>query len=56
VAASAEELPAVLDGAEYFYRWWDEGPLRAINNELVMTERDSEGNEVSPTEGAVDGQ
>ncbi len=44
---------------KYFWRWRDEGLLRAINNELVMNElvmeaRELEGREASPSAGVID--
>ncbi|KXF77130.1 transposase, partial [Paramesorhizobium deserti] len=39
---------------KYFYRWRDDGLLRAISNELVMAARERDGKEASPTAGVID--
>lgn len=48
--------PAFSTVQKYFYRWRDEGRLRAINNELVMVAREREGKEASPSAGIIDSQ
>ena len=56
VAAAAEGLSAVLDGAGYFYAWSRSGLLASINHELVMAVRQSVGRDASPTAGVIDSQ
>lgn len=56
MATVAEGLPTFSTVRKYFWRWRDEGLLRAINNELVMAAREAEGREASPSAGVIDSQ
>jgi transposase len=49
-----KDFPPFSTVQKYFYRWRDEGLLRAISNELVMAAREREGREASPTAGVID--
>jgi transposase len=40
----------------YFYRWRDDGTLFRINHALVMTMREAQGREASPSAGIIDSQ
>lgn len=51
-----KDFPPFSTVQKYFYRWRDDGLLRAINNELVMAVREREGREASPTAGVIDSQ
>jgi transposase len=51
-----KDFPPFSTVQKYFWRWRDEGVLRAINNELVMAAREGEGREASPTAGVIDSQ
>src|SRR5690606_13730192 len=51
-----KDFPPFSTVQKYFYRWRDEGRLRAINNELVMAAREREGKEASPSAGVIDSQ
>ena len=51
-----KDFPPFSTVQKYFYRWRDEGRLRAINNELVMAAREREGKEASPSAGIIDSQ
>ena len=51
-----KDFPPFSTVQEYFWRWRDEGLLRAINNELVMAAREREGREASPSAGVIDSQ
>ena len=51
-----KDFPPFSTVQKYFYRWRDEGRLRAINNELVMVAREREGKEASPSAGIIDSQ
>jgi putative transposase len=51
-----KDFPPFSTVQKYFWRWRDEGLLRAINNELVMAAREREGREASPTAGVIDSQ
>lgn len=51
-----KDLPPFSTVQKYFYRWRDEGRLRAINNELVMAAREREGKQASPSAGVIDSQ
>jgi transposase len=51
-----KDFPPFSTVQKYFYRWRDEGLLRAISNELVMAAREREGREASPTAGVIDSQ
>ncbi len=51
-----KDFPPFLTVQKYFWRWRDEGLLRAINNELVMAAREREGREASPSAGVIDSQ
>ena len=51
-----KDFPPFSTVQKYFWRWRDEGVLRAINNELVMAAREREGREASPSAGVIDSQ
>jgi putative transposase len=51
-----KDFPPFSTVQKYFYRWRDNGLLRAINNELVMAARERQGREASPTAGVIDSQ
>jgi transposase len=51
-----KDFPPFSTVQKYFYRWRDDGLLRAINNELVMAAREREGREASPSAGVIDSQ
>jgi transposase len=51
-----KDFPPFSTVQKYFWRWRDEGLLRAINNELVMAAREREGREASPSAGVIDSQ
>ena len=51
-----KDFPPFSTVQKYFYRWRDEGRLRAINNELVMAAREREGKENSTRAGVIDSQ
>lgn len=51
-----KDFPPFSTVQKYFWRWRDEGLLRAINNELVMAVRQREGREASPSAGVIDSQ
>lgn len=51
-----KDFPPFSTVQKYFYRWRDEGRLRAISNELVMAAREREGKEASPSAGVIDSQ
>lgn len=51
-----KDFPPFSTVQKYFWRWRDEGLLRAISNELVMAAREAEGREASPSAGVIDSQ
>ena len=51
-----KDFPPFSTVQKYFWRWRDEGLLRAINNELVMAARGREGREASPSAGVIGSQ
>lgn len=51
-----KEFPPVSTVRGYFYAWRDTGVLDSINHVLVMTARELEGREASPTAGIIDSQ
>lgn len=51
-----KDFPPFSTVQKYFYRWRDEGILRAINNSLVMAVRERENKQASPTAGVIDSQ
>lgn len=51
-----KDFPPFTTVQNYFYAWRDMGVLRAINNTLVMTAREQEGREASPSAGVIDSQ
>ena len=51
-----KDFPPFSTVQKYFWRWRDEGLLRAISNTLVMAAREAEGREASPTAGVIDSQ
>lgn len=50
------DFPPFSTVQKYFYRWRDEGLLRAINNTLVMLAREQADRQPSPTAGVIDSQ
>ncbi|PRA48168.1 IS5/IS1182 family transposase [Ochrobactrum sp. MYb68] len=50
------DFPPFSTVQKYFYRWRDEGTLRALNNTLVMAARELIGKQPSPTAGVIDSQ
>lgn len=50
------DFPPFSTVQKYFYRWRDEGTLRALNNTLVMAARELTGKQSSPTAGVIDSQ
>ncbi|EXL02478.1 transposase [Brucella anthropi] len=50
------DFPPFSTVQKYFYRWRDEGTLRAINNTLVMAARELVDKQPSPTAGVIDSQ
>ena len=52
----SKDFPPFSTVQKYFYRWRDDGLLRKINNELVMTVREHEGREASSSAGVIDSQ
>lgn len=51
-----KDFPPFSTVQKYFYRWRDDGLLCAISNDLVMTTREREGREASPSAGVIDSQ
>jgi len=51
-----KEFPPVSTVQGYFYDWRDSGLWRSINHLLVMSTRELEGREASPTAGVIDSQ
>jgi transposase len=51
-----KDFPPFSTVQKYFWRWRDDGLLRAISNELVMAAREREGREASPSAGVIDSQ
>jgi len=50
------DFPPFSTVQKYFYRWRDEGTLRALNNTLVMAARELTGKQSSPSAGVIDSQ
>tara|TARA_R110000751_G_scaffold43895_8_gene100909 strand:- start:1137 stop:1862 length:726 start_codon:yes stop_codon:yes gene_type:complete len=50
------DLPPPSTVQRYFYEWRDRGLWQGISNTLVMSARDLEGREASPTAGVIDSQ
>lgn len=50
------DFPPVSTVRGYFYAWRDAGLLESINHVLVMTAREIEGREASPSAGIIDSQ
>lgn len=50
------DFPPFSTVQKYFYRWRDDGGLRALNNALVMAARELTGKQPSPTAGVIDSQ
>src|SRR5690606_29156553 len=48
------DFPPFSTVQKYFYRWRDEGTLRALNNTLVMAALELTGKQSSPTAGVID--
>lgn len=51
-----KDLPPHSTVQRYFYDWRDSGLWRTISNSLVMSARELEGREASPTAGVIDSQ
>ena len=51
-----KEFPPLSTVQRYFYEWRNTGLLQTINHLLVMTARELEGREASPTAGIIDSQ
>ena len=51
-----KDFPPMTTVQGYFYDWRDRGLLQSINHLLVMSARDLEGREVTPTAGVIDSQ
>ena len=51
-----KEFPPYSTVRGYFYSWRDEGRWATINHHLVMTAREAEGREASPSAGVIDSQ
>ncbi len=51
-----KDFPLFSTVQKYFWRWRDDGLLRAIINELVMAAREREGREAFPSAGVIDSQ
>ncbi len=51
-----KEFPPYSTVQGYFYNWRDEGRWATINHPLVMTAREAEGREASPSAGVIDSQ
>jgi putative transposase len=51
-----KDFPPLSTVQGYFYAWRDMGLWRSINHLLVMTARELEGREASPTAGIIDSQ
>ena len=51
-----KEFPPYSTVQGYFYSWRDEGRWATINHHLVMTAREAEGREASPSAGVIDSQ
>lgn len=54
--ALPKDFPPVSTVQGYFYAWRDMGLLEAINGLLVMSVRELEGREASPSAGVIDSQ
>ena len=50
------DFPPPSTVQRYFYAWRDSGLLATINHHLVMTARELEGREASPSAGVIDSQ
>ena len=51
-----KDFPPVSTVQGYFYAWRDSGLWQGINHLLVMSTRELEGREASPTAGVIDSQ
>jgi transposase len=51
-----KEFPPYSTVQGYFYSWRDEGRWATINHHLVMTAREAEGREASPSASVIDSQ
>jgi len=51
-----KDFPPFSTVQKYFWRWRDEGLLRAISNTLVMAARERQGHEASLSAGVIDSQ
>jgi putative transposase len=54
--ALPKDFPPMTTVQGYFYAWRDMGLFAAINHLLVMSARELEGREASPTAGVIDSQ
>ncbi len=50
------EFPPRSTVQRYFYIWRSDGTLKAINHLLLMTAREAEGRDASPSAGVIDSQ
>ena len=48
-----KDFPPISTVEGYFYAWRDSSPRQSINHLLVMSARELEGREASPTAGAI---
>jgi hypothetical protein len=51
-----KDFPPLSTVQGYFYDWRNRGLFQAINHLLVMSARELEGREASPTAGVIDSQ
>jgi putative transposase len=56
VANAPQGFSAEVHGAGYFYAWRDSRLWETLNQLLVMSAREREGREASPTAGVIDSQ
>jgi putative transposase len=54
--ALPKDFPPMTTVQGYFYAWRDRGLFTTINHLLVMSARELEGREASPTAGVIDSQ
>jgi len=50
------EFPPRSTVQRYFYAWRSDGTLEAINHHLLMTAREADGRDASPSAGVIDSQ
>jgi transposase len=49
-----KDFPPYSTVQHYFYRWRNDGLWKSINHTLVMSERERQGREASPSAGVID--